>query len=160
MQNSAPDRNVLDDLALGALAGCIATVPMTWAMEAMHRRLPQEERYPLPPRQIAMRVAEDVGVKEHLDQGERLGVTLLAHFGMGSAAGALYGLLVRPQRLPGPPGWGNFWPGSLGRQLPRLAARAGHLASSYRASAPPYRLDDRCPSRLGSGRRHARRLAL
>src|ERR1051326_8280346 len=82
MQDSTPDGNVLGDLALGALAGCIATVPMTCVMEALHRRLPQEERYPLPPRQIAMRVAEEVGVKEHPFEGERLGVTLLAHFGM------------------------------------------------------------------------------
>jgi hypothetical protein len=37
-------------------------------MEAMHRRLPRRERYPPPPRQLALRVAEEAGVKEHFDE--------------------------------------------------------------------------------------------
>src|SRR5436190_11024239 len=108
MHDATPDGTILGDLALGAAAGCVATLPMTWAMEAMRRRLPPQERYPLPPRQIAMRAAEEAGVQEHLDEGERLGVTLLAHFGMGTAAGALYGLLARSQPLPGPVAGAGF----------------------------------------------------
>src|SRR5437879_2556421 len=80
MAGTARDGTPLGDMVLGAAAGCIATVPMTWAMEAMHRRLPERERYPLPPRQIAMRVATEAGVKDRLDEAERLGVTLVGHF--------------------------------------------------------------------------------
>src|SRR5438067_2365283 len=102
MPGTTTERTVLEDIVLGSIAGCVATVPMTWAMDAMLRRLPRRERYPLPPRQIAMQVADEAGIKKHLDEGERLGITLLAHFGMGTAAGALYGLLARKQPLPGP----------------------------------------------------------
>jgi len=93
-------------------------------MEAMHGRLPERERYPLPPRQITMRLAEEAGIQEHLDEGERLGLTLLAHFGMGTAAGALYGLLARKQPLPGPLAGAGFglavWAGNYLGLLPAL----------------------------------------
>ena len=112
MPGTSQDGTVLGDMVLGAVAGCIATVPMTWAMEAMHRRLPRRERYPLPPRQITMRVAEEAGVKEQLDEDDRFGLTLLAHFGMGTAAGAIYGLLSEKLPLPGPAErWLRMWAG-------------------------------------------------
>ena len=81
----------------GAAAGLAATVPMTAAMQLMHRQLPAHERYPLPPRRITMRAADKAGVRAHLDEPERLGLTLAAHFGYGSAVGALFGL-VAPRR--------------------------------------------------------------
>jgi hypothetical protein len=97
---------------------------MTAAMEIMHRYLPPEERYPLPPRQITMHVAEQAGVEEHLDERERLGLTLLAHFGMGTAAGALYGLLAQRQSLLGPLAGAGFglavWAGNYLGLLPAL----------------------------------------
>jgi hypothetical protein len=100
MSESGHERTVLGDITLGAVAGCVATTPMTIAMEIMHRQFPDRERDPLPPRQITMQVAEAVGGKEHLDEEERVGLTLLAHFGLGTAAGALYGLLARRRPLP------------------------------------------------------------
>ena len=125
MPGTSQDGTVLGDMVLGAVAGCIATVPMTWAMEAMHRRLPRRERYPLPPRQITMRVAEEAGVKEQLDEDDRFGLTLLAHFGMGTAAGALYGLLAPKQPLPGPLAGAGFglavWAGNYLGLLPALS---------------------------------------
>jgi hypothetical protein len=108
----------------GALAGFAATVPMTVAMELMHRYLPQEERYPLPPREITMEVAEEAGVKEELDEKERLGLTLAAHFAYGTAVGALYAPLARS--LPAHPvlkgaGYGLIvWAGSYLGLLPAL----------------------------------------
>ncbi len=124
MAEPTRDGTVLGDMLMGAVAGCVATAPMTWSMEAMHRRLPQRERYPLPPRQIAMRVAEEAGVKERLDEGERLWLTLLAHFAMGTAAGALYGFLAGRQRLPGPLAGAGFglavWAGNYLGLLPAL----------------------------------------
>ncbi len=78
----------------GALAGFVATAPMTVAMEAMHRYLPWAERYPLPPSQIADK-AEHKGLDKSLPQEQHLAATLALHFGFGGLAGGLYGLFAR-----------------------------------------------------------------
>ena len=76
---------------LGAICGLVATGPMTAVMVWWHRRLPASEKYPLPPREITGRVLEKAGVSATpLEMSE---ATLVAHFGYGAAAGALYGLL-------------------------------------------------------------------
>lgn len=76
----------------GAIAGFCATMAMTMAMRALERRLDQQERYPLPPREITEEVTDAEGERA-ADQ------TILAHFGFGALAGAIYGLL--PRRMPG-----------------------------------------------------------
>lgn len=86
-------------LLRGAVAGCIATVPMSVAMELMYRQLPAPERYPLPPSEITA-VAEQSSLGAALDQPSHTAVTLAAHFGYGAAAGALYGPLIARLRLP------------------------------------------------------------
>jgi uncharacterized membrane protein YagU involved in acid resistance len=83
----------MNRILLGALAGLAATAPMTLAMKLMHERLPREERYPLPPRQVTEGVAEKAGVVEHLDEDEREAATWVSHFAYGAASGALYGAL-------------------------------------------------------------------
>ncbi len=78
----------------GAIAGLVATFAMTAAMRQLHRRLPPEERYPLPPRELtermmpeeARRLAGESGVAE---------ATVAAHFGYGAAAGAVLPLISR-----------------------------------------------------------------
>src|SRR5687767_4514049 len=80
------------------MAGLMATIPMTVAMELMRRRLPVRERGRLPPRQIAMRVAERLGIRAHMDERQHGAVTLVTHFGFGAAAGALYAPLARRLR--------------------------------------------------------------
>ena len=75
-------------LVYGSLAGLAATLPMTAAMGRLHRRLPENQRYALPPREI---VAAAGGP-------ERPGATLLAHFGYGALTGALFAL--QPRRSP------------------------------------------------------------
>jgi putative membrane protein len=102
----------------GMTAGFTATAPMTAAMALMHRMLPEEERYPLPPRQIVdntVRKAEleaeapgqaqhagerDTGL-EDLARDERAGVALAAHFAFGAMAGTAYGPIARTR--PGSP---------------------------------------------------------
>ena len=81
----------MNRILLGALAGLAATGPMTLAMKLMHERLPREEQYPLPPRQVTEGLAEKAGVNEHLDEEEREAATWASHFAFGAAAGALYG---------------------------------------------------------------------
>lgn len=96
----------------GATAGFAATAPMTAAMALMHRLLPQEEQYPLPPRQIvdnAVRKAEletetpgrshhpaerRTGLEDVQEDG-RSGLALAAHFAFGAMAGGAYGPIAR-----------------------------------------------------------------
>lgn len=97
---------------------------MTAAMVAMHRKLPRHQRYPLPPRRITMRVAKKLGVKHHLDEEHRTGLTMLAHFGYGAAVGALFGLIAprEPSRaIPAGVGYGLLvWAGSYLGLLPSM----------------------------------------
>jgi uncharacterized membrane protein YagU involved in acid resistance len=69
-------------LALGGIAGFVATMAMTSAMARMHRFLPERERYPLPPREITERVigGSDEAVRD---------TAMVAHFVYGGACGAL-----------------------------------------------------------------------
>ena len=69
-------------LIVGALAGIVGTMAMTSAMRRLHARLPEEERYPLTPREIvdsAAAPAEEAGRE----------LTTLSHFAYGAACGAL-----------------------------------------------------------------------
>jgi uncharacterized membrane protein YagU involved in acid resistance len=90
----------MNRLIIGALAGLAATAPMTLAMEAMHRYLPTGERYPLPPRLITEKVAEDVGVAGRLNEEEHRRGALIAHFAYGAAVGAIYAPLAKRTGLP------------------------------------------------------------
>ena len=69
-------------LAIGAIAGFVATMAMTRAMRRLHRRLPAKERYPLPPREITERVLAP-------PPGAAPDLTLVAHFAYGAGCGAL-----------------------------------------------------------------------
>jgi putative membrane protein len=80
-----------DQKLILAAAGLVATVPMTVAMQWMHRRLPPPQKYPLPPRRITMRAAGKAGVRPHMDEPQRTTATLAAHFGYGTAIGSLLG---------------------------------------------------------------------
>jgi uncharacterized membrane protein YagU involved in acid resistance len=105
----------------GAASGLAATLPMTVAMETMFRELPLSQRYPLPPRKVAMEVAELVGADRHMAESERHAFTVLAHFGYGTVAGAAYGGLAR-----------KYLPGVLGG----MAFGLGVWAGSYLAWLP------------------------
>ena len=98
------DQNILATLlsipfSRGALAGLVATVPMTLFMLVMHRLLPNWQRYALPPERVTGELAERADVD--LDKPQLLGASLLSHFGYGANMGALYSSLTR--RIPLPP---------------------------------------------------------
>ena len=88
-------------LAAGALAGFLATGPMTLAMEVMHRFLPWRERYPLPPSQITANLTAKIGVRDQMDRGQHVALTLLNHFAYGAGVGALYAPMAN--KVPMPP---------------------------------------------------------
>jgi uncharacterized membrane protein YagU involved in acid resistance len=92
----------MNKLLSGSLAGCLATIPMTWTMELLYRRLPRRERYPLPPRQVTEQVARNAGLAEELDERQWRAATLVSHFGMGTAMGALWVPVGRQLPLPTP----------------------------------------------------------
>jgi uncharacterized membrane protein YagU involved in acid resistance len=74
-------------LLIGGIAGFVGTMTMTAAMRRMHRRLPDEERYPLTPREIIDSGAKQVGVL--LPEQPARDLTLAAHFAYGALAGAM-----------------------------------------------------------------------
>jgi hypothetical protein len=70
-------------LLMGALAGVVGTAAMTAAMNRLHRRLPAEQRYPLPPREISQTLLPA------RDEETAKDASIAAHFAFGSAAAAL-----------------------------------------------------------------------
>jgi uncharacterized membrane protein YagU involved in acid resistance len=85
-------------LLLGALAGLVGTAAMTAAMRALHRRLPPQQRYPLPPREIVQEVLPEPA-ERRIVEDHRQSLTMVAHFGYGAATGALYAA-ARPRASP------------------------------------------------------------
>jgi uncharacterized membrane protein YagU involved in acid resistance len=85
-------------LLLGALAGLVGTAAMTAAMRALHRRLPPQQRYPRPPREIVQEVLPEPA-ERRMAEGHRQSLTMAAHFGYGAATGALYAA-ARPPASP------------------------------------------------------------
>jgi uncharacterized membrane protein YagU involved in acid resistance len=95
-------------LPTGVLSGLAATIPMTALMEALHRQLPQRERYPLPPREITQRLSRRAGVSHEMDEPQHQTLAIVSHFAYGAATGGLYAILadlLRPavQDTPLPP---------------------------------------------------------
>jgi hypothetical protein len=85
----APAPGLRSRLLLGALAGLAGTAAMTAAMSRLHRRLPADEQYPLPPREITEVVAGSQTNEALKDEA------MAAHFAFGAGAGALVAV-VRP----------------------------------------------------------------
>ncbi len=85
----------------GALAGLIATVPMSATMVALFRTLPQEDRYPIEPAILTSEVVERA-LHRRLNPPMRMALTLASHFTYGAAMGAVAGPFSRRLRVPGP----------------------------------------------------------
>src|SRR5688500_18431093 len=89
-----PMPQLLARLAIGGLAGCLATIPMTLWMAERHRRLARAERGPLPPHPITMKVAKQITNTCELSPDVRNAITIVGHFGYGATMGATYAALV------------------------------------------------------------------
>lgn len=100
LQEQARSEHLLADLLLGALAGFVATAPMTATMELMHRQLPRRERYPLPPSLIIRKITSVLGLRSRMEEEEHVAATLAAHFAYGAGAGIIYAPLARRAPLP------------------------------------------------------------
>lgn len=84
----------------GAIAGFLATVPMTLTMQLLHRRLPSEQQYPLPPYEITMKAAQQATLSSKLSPQQRTTAALASHFGFGALMGALYPVATHRLRSP------------------------------------------------------------
>lgn len=80
------------DILRSATAGLAATVPMTAAMVLLHRRLPSQQQYALPPGLIVGQLAPALSGKQKGD------ATLAAHLAYGAAAGAVYAAMPKSGR--------------------------------------------------------------
>ncbi|MDQ3041507.1 MAG: DUF1440 domain-containing protein [Acidobacteriota bacterium] len=109
----------------GAVAGTLATIPMTLTMLWLHRHVPKHERRELPPEQITRNIAHKSGLDELIDEeSEQDAVSLLNHFAYGATVGALY--VSFEEKIDLPPvakgiGYGlAVWTGSYLGLLPAL----------------------------------------
>jgi uncharacterized membrane protein YagU involved in acid resistance len=79
--------------ARGAAAGLVATGVMTAVMTAVRGTPPWAG---LPPRDVAMRIADEVSAHpEDWSEDARRVTSAVAHFAYGTTAGVVYGLLTR-----------------------------------------------------------------
>jgi hypothetical protein len=118
------DTHVASEILDGALGGLAATLPMTVVMLAIHRVLPRPQRYPLEPQLLTEKTARRLGLGRRLGRQQRQTISMLAHFGFGAAAGAVFGPLAL--RLPLPPVLGGVlyglgvWAASYAGWVPAL----------------------------------------
>jgi uncharacterized membrane protein YagU involved in acid resistance len=83
-----------------ALAGLVATLPMTIFMLVTQRFLPRGQRYDLPPEIITKELANRAHVRLRMSKRQILAATLVSHFGYGAAVGILYSPMRKMLRLP------------------------------------------------------------
>jgi uncharacterized membrane protein YagU involved in acid resistance len=132
------DKSPYLKLIQGAAAGMIATVPMTFFMRSAWKRLPAQELYALPPRQITRNV-----LRPHrffrLSPEKQTMLTLLMHFLFGAAAGSAYGMVE--ERIPlresvkGPLAGLTVWAGSYLGWIPALGILPPATGHPWRRNA-------------------------
>jgi uncharacterized membrane protein YagU involved in acid resistance len=104
-------------LVLGAVAGFVATLPMSIAMRKLHDRLPEEERYPAPPRELI-----DSATADSVSEEPARDLTIAAHHLYGAATGALVAAaLPRAGIVTGAAAGVAVWTGSYLGWIPGIA---------------------------------------
>ena len=86
---------LMNRFAASAMAGLLATVPMTAVMTILFQKLQQSHQYPLPPREITEVFVARVSGGRHFGNRPLTYLSLLAHFAYGAAAGATYPVCCR-----------------------------------------------------------------
>ena len=103
-------------LVLGAVAGFVATLPMSIAMRKLHGSLPEEERYPAPPRELI-----DSTTEEAVPEEPARDLTIVAHHLYGAATGALVAAaLPRAGAVSGAAAGVAVWTGSYLGWIPTV----------------------------------------
>lgn len=99
-QHAMWENTMLENAIRGSMAGAIATVGMTAVMVMLHRRLPPQQRYGLPPEQIVDEVLQRADADAPRSQPQFEALTMAVHHGYGSTMGAAYGVLAPHAQLP------------------------------------------------------------
>lgn len=127
--------NVLE----GLVAGAIATLPMTWAMNKMFQLLPARNQSALPPRKITMKVADQIPNLPRLEENEKTAATLVAHYAYGAAMGGIYSSIARKMKIQNTKGGILFglavWTGSYLGLLPAIKIHRSALKEPWRRNA-------------------------
>jgi uncharacterized membrane protein YagU involved in acid resistance len=117
------DKSPYLKLMKGAAAGMIATVPMTLFMRSAWKRLPAQEQYALPPRQITRNVVRPRRFFRLSPEKQTI-LTLLLHFLFGAATGSVYGMVEEKiplrESVKGPLAGLAVWTGSYLGWIPAL----------------------------------------
>jgi uncharacterized membrane protein YagU involved in acid resistance len=100
MKTKKPSSIVTSILA-GAASGLLASLPMSVSMNIMHRLLPEEEKYPLPPTEITLAASERAGIGKVVRE-DPLKTTAVGagHFSYGSMGGVIFALLSKKMLFP------------------------------------------------------------
>jgi hypothetical protein len=94
---SAFTGRAVERLVIGAVGGIAATWAMTVAMNVLFRRLPDDEQYPLPPREITETL---LPASSHISEDTIAACSLAAHAAYGAAAGSVFTLSGVHQHRP------------------------------------------------------------
>lgn len=126
-------------LCAGAIAGLIATVPMTLAMLAMQRVLPRREQQRLPPEQVTSDLVQRSGLRRAFPRKHDGTLAWVLHFAFGTGAGALYAGLSPGGPLPawlrGPTYGVLVWVGAYFGWLPSLQLHGHGAEQTWRRNA-------------------------
>ncbi len=76
------------------VAGLISTTAMTIVMELLYRTLPRDEKYALPPEEIAT-IAEIKVLGKPLNPSQHMIFTLVSHFGYGMTLAGVYSVIAK-----------------------------------------------------------------
>ncbi len=120
--------STVSEAVQGALAGFLATLPMTGLMGILFEMLPRSDRYPLPPwqgtKKLLLEAAEALDEEELADNRKVTVTTVFTHFGYGAASGAAYALTASrwqaPPLVKGLAAGLGLWTLSYGGFLPAL----------------------------------------
>lgn len=90
----------MNTISKSSIAGLAATVPMTIFMSSFFKKLPETEKSPLPPRKIAMKIAEEADVKDKLSEKQKYALTMTGHYSYGAFASSLFFPLLKKISVP------------------------------------------------------------
>jgi uncharacterized membrane protein YagU involved in acid resistance len=94
------DRKIFQKFLIGTVAGVAATVPMSGYMNSAFRKLPPQQKRPLPPRQITEELLDKTQISNTLEREQVTTATLLSHYGYGGLCGGIYAITTARLPLP------------------------------------------------------------
>jgi|SRR5690606_3071357 len=79
----------MNKILISAIAGAIATTPMTLVMTYLHKRLPSTKKNALAPRTITKELSDKTGIDKMMNEKGIVNATMISHFSYGAISGAM-----------------------------------------------------------------------